>query len=245
MKTTLVAEEKNEKDLQEVLTLITDLPVGQRALLIVNCLAEHGDSKFRRLYEYIETAGIVVAKRYLQRSYGLITTLKDREATRLAFLSCIQSLLASRNFAAVDLFLELHGENGRVRFFDQWVSSDTIGRQLREIPGNERLRLVYNTSCFGDSHSPALIYGGFKVSVGSLKVNANAATEYPAFCRLWSDHGLGRKRGMTVEDVLRRADRTLSRLVQDRVTSSYFKNVNSRKIIQGDGTVSIKSNPAQ
>jgi hypothetical protein len=227
------------------MTLITDLPVGQRALLIVNCLAEHGDSRFRRLYEYIETAGIVVAKRYLRRSYGLITVIKDREATRLAFLSSMQSLLANTNFAAVDLFLELHGENDRVHFFDQWVSSDIIGRQLRQIPGNERLRLVYNTSCFGDSHSPALIYGGFKVSVGSLKVNANAATEYPAFCRLWSDHGLGRKRGLTVEKVLRRADRNLSRLVQDKITSSYFKNVDSRKIIQGDGTVSIKSNPAQ
>lgn len=225
--------------------MITDLPVGQRALLIVNCLAEHGDSRFWRLYEYIETAGIVVAKRYLHRSYGLITTLKDREATRLAFLSSMQNLLVNRNFAAVDLFLELHGENGRVHFFDQWVSSDIIGRQLRQIPGNERLRLVYNTSCYGNSHSPGLIYGGFKVSVGSLKVNANAATEYPAFCRLWSDHVLGRKRGLTVENVLRRADRTLSRLVQDRLTSSYFKNVDSRKIIQGEGTVSIKSNPAQ
>jgi hypothetical protein len=222
-----------------------DLPVGQRALLIVNCLAEHGDSRFRRLYQYIETAGIVVAKRYLRRSYGLITTLKDREATRLAFLSCMQTLLTSSNLAAVDLFLELHGENGRVHFFDQWVSSDTLGRQLREIPGNERLRLVYNTSCYGNSHSPALIYGGFKVTVGSLQVNANAATEYPSFCRLWADHGLGLKRGLTVENVLRRADRNLSRLVQDRITSSYFKNVDSRKIIQGDGTLSIKSNPAR
>lgn len=223
----------------------TDLPVDRRALLIVNCLAEHGDTRFRRLYEYIETAGIVVAKHYLHRSYGLITALKDKEATRLAFLSCLQRLLASRSFAAVDLFLELHGENGRVHFFDQWVSNDTIGQQLRELHGNERLRLVYNTSCYGNSHSPALIYGGFKVSVGSLKVNANAATEYPAFCRLWSDHGLGRKRGLTVNNVLRRADRNLSRLVQDKVTSRYFKDVDSRKIVQGDGSVSIKSNPVQ
>ena len=245
MKTTLITRMYSRKDLQEVMTLNTDLPVGQRALLIVNCLAEHGDSRFRRLYEYIETAGIVVAKRYLRRSYGLITTLKDREATRLAFLSCIQNLLASRNFAAVDLFLELHGENGRMRFFDQWVSSDILGKQLRATTGNKRLRLVYNTSCYGNSHSSALIYGGFKVSVGSLKMNANAATEYPAFCRLWSDHGLGRKRGLTVENVLRRADRPLSRLVQDRITSSYFKNVGSRKIIQGDGTVNIKSNSVQ
>jgi hypothetical protein len=225
--------------------LSTDLPVGQRALLIVNCLAEHGDNRFRRLYEYIEAAGIVVAKRYLGHSYGLIATLKDREATRPAFMSCMQGLLANRNFNAVDLFLELHGENGRVHFFDQWVSSDALSKRLSEIPGKERLRLVYNTSCYGNSHSPALINGGFKVSVGSLKVNANAATEYPAFCRLWSDHGLGRKRGLTVDNVLRRADRNLSRLVQDRVTSRYFKNVDSRKIIQGDGTLSIKSNPIQ
>jgi hypothetical protein len=227
------------------MTLITDLPVGQRTLLIVNCLAEHGDSRFRRLYEYIEAAGIVVAKRYLHRSYGSITTLKDREATWPAFMSCMQNLVANRNITAVDLFLELHGENGRVHFFDQWVSSNTLGKQLRETKGNERLRLVYNTSCYGNSHSPALIDGGFKVSVGSLKVNANAATEYPAFCRLWSDHGLGRKRGLTVENALRRADRNLSRLVQDRVTSRYFKNVDSRKIIQGDGTLSIKSNPVR
>ncbi len=44
---------------------------------------------------------------------------------------------------------------------------------------------------------------------------------------------------MPAEEVMRRADRLLLRLIQDRVAGHYFEDVDSKKIIRGDGAVTI------
>ena len=216
---------------------------GSRVLLIINCLAEHGDNRFRHLYRFIERAGISVARRYLDSNYGLITVLKDQEATRAGFLSLLGILATDQRIKALDLFFQLHGLEGKARFYDQWVLSSRLNREIRQLIKRDCLRLLYNTSCYGDSHSDDFLEAGFKVSVGPLKVNANAATEYPAFCRLWSGRGFCRSREISLTEVIRRADRPLPRFVQDRIAGHYIDNVDSKKIVRGDGAVTIKTMP--
>ncbi len=219
------------------------VPVERRALLVLNCLAEHGDARFRWLYEYIELAGVGVARRFLKRHYRAIYALQDKEATRLEFLSLLQSLTADYHNEAVDLFFQVHGKPGRVRFFDQWVSTHMLGEYIRRTAVPNRLRLVYNLSCYGDSHSPGFLNAGFRVSVGARKINANAGTEYPVFCRAWHGKTFGRPDGSVVNYIMRRADRTLPRRIQDRIASRYFNDVDSEKLIRGDGNISIYSMP--
>jgi hypothetical protein len=211
----------------------------RRALLIVNCLAEHGDSRFRWLYGYIESAGVVVARRLLGRHYRTIVALQAEAATRVEFLSCLQNMSSDRANDAVDLFFQVHGKPGLARFFDQWAATSRLAEDIRIPAARGRLRLVYNLSCYGDSHSADFLKAGFRVSVGSRLVNASAGTEYPLFCRLWSGRGPGRKTGMPISEVLSRADRLLPRRIQDRVASRYFSDVDSKKIIWGNGTVTI------
>jgi hypothetical protein len=215
----------------------------ERVLLIVNCLAEHGDERFQYLYQFIEKTGISLAKRYLGHHYRSIITLKDQEANLSRFLSCLSNLADDPRNLALDLFLQLHGLKGEVRFFDQWVLTSRLSEEVRQVVKRDCLRLVYNTSCYGDSHSIDFLRAGFKVSVGPLKVNANAATEYPAFCRRWRGSRLIRSREMPVAEVVRRADRTLPRLIQDWVAGHYFKDVDSNKVIRGDGMVTINTMP--
>ena len=215
----------------------------ERVLLIVNCLAEHGDERFQYLYQFIEKTGISLAKRYLDHHYRSIITLKDQEATLPRFLSCLSNLVDDPRNLALDLFLQLHGLKGEVRFFDQWVFSTELARDIRLLVKRDCLRLVYNTSCYGDSHSDDFLKAGFKVSVGSLKVNANAATEYPIFCRRWPKRKFSGKKEIPVAEVVRRADRTLPRLIQDWVAGYFFENIDSKKVLRGDGMVTINTMP--
>lgn len=213
----------------------------QRVLLVVNCLAEHGDSRFRRLYEFIELAGIDLARRFLGAHYREISTLRDKQVTWPGFLERLNKLGSKRGIEAVDLFFQLHGEAGRVRFFDRWVSAVEMGKEIKGAVDAEKLRLVYNLCCYGDSHSAAFLNAGFKTAIGALKVNTSAAVEYPLFCRHWPGAGSASKEPMPISEVLRRSDRPLPRLVQDLIAKRYFNDADSIKILKGSKTTNINS----
>lgn len=211
----------------------------KRILVVVNCLAEHGDRRFRRLYEFIELAGMDLARRFLGAHYREINALRDKEVTWSAFLERLQKISSRQGIEAVDLFFQLHGERGRVRFFDRWVSTVELGGEIRKVTSPGRLRLVYNLSCYGDSHSAAFLNAGFKTAIGALKVNTSAAVEYPLFCRLWPGTGRPPQEPLTVSEVLRRADRPLPRLAQDFIARRYFSDADSKKILKGNSTLTI------
>ncbi|MBW6464373.1 MAG: hypothetical protein K0B84_09370 [Firmicutes bacterium] len=213
----------------------------KRVLLVVNCLAEHGDSRFRWLYHFIETAGAEIAKRFLTRHYRCIYFLRDQRATLAAFLNIVNKLSLDSSTEALDLFLQLHGEPGRLHFYDQWVSARRLRAEIKRVVNRDCLRLVYNTSCYGDSHSADLLKAGFKASVGSRRVNANAASEYPIFCRNWPSARFLRKRTLTVQELVRKADLPKPRRISDRLASRYFKDVDSTKVLRGNGSITINS----
>ncbi|MBM4236318.1 MAG: hypothetical protein FJ152_07595 [Firmicutes bacterium] len=211
----------------------------KRILVVVNCLAEHGDSRFRRLYEFIELAGVDLARRFLSAHYREISALRDKEVTWPAFLERLQKISSRQGIEAVDLFFQLHGERGRVRFFDRWVSAIELGREIKKITADGRLRLVYNLCCYGDSHSAAFLTAGFETAIGALKVNTSAAVEYPLFCKLWPGTGSTPKTPLPINEVLRRADRPLPRLVQDLIARRYFGDADSKKTLKGNSTLTI------
>ncbi len=211
----------------------------KRILLVANCLAEHGDSRFRRLYEFIELAGVDFARRFLGAHYREVNSLRDNEATWPAFLQWLATTGGRQEIEAVDLFFQLHGVQGRVRFFDRWVSAAEMGSKIKKAVAPGRLRLVYNLCCYGDSHSAAFLNAGFDTAIGALKVNTSAAVEYPLFCRLWPGRGSSPETSPAIGEVLRRADRPLPRLVQDLVARRYFGDTDSKKTLKGKNTLTI------
>jgi hypothetical protein len=213
----------------------------KRVLLIVNCLAEHGDQRLRFLYQFIESAGVETARRLLERHYRQISVLRDREATHAGFLDRLKTLAEDKTIDAVDLFLQLHGEPGKVRFHDHWVSTMRLREEIKRAAGRDCLRLVYNTSCYGDTHSDDLLKAGFKVSVGARKVNASAAAEFPIFCRQWP--GAGSSKPLPVKELILKADLPKPRQVQDQLAGRYFSDVDSKKVVRGNGAVTIDMMP--
>jgi hypothetical protein len=211
----------------------------QRVLIVVNCLAAHGDSRLRRLYQFVEVAGVDLARRFLGSHYRLIDVLRDSDATWPELLKRLHIISGGGGVKAVDLFFQLHGEPGRVRFYDQWISATQIGREISRAAKPETLRLVYNLCCYGDSHSAAFLKAGFKTAVGARKVNASAAVEYPQFCRLWAGSAGRVTAPVPISEIISRADRPLPRLVQDLLARHYFKYIDSTKVIKGNSKINI------
>lgn len=214
-----------------------------RVLFLVNCLAEHGDRRLKKLYRFIENAGVDVAMRLLGSHYKVLSVLKGGEATWFGFLNRMYTLSGEQGVEAIDLFFQLHGKPDKVRFFDHWVPVMQMGQEIGNIANPGRLRLVYNLCCYGDSHSNSLISAGFKTAIGSLKINSNAALEYPSFCRLWARTGFESDPLLNISEVLRRSDRPTARNFQDFLAKRYFEDVDSRKIIRGNKLIKISDMP--
>jgi len=215
----------------------------KRVLVIVNSLAQHGSSKIRWLYKFIESAGVETAVRLLAPYYHSIYVLRDQEATCAKFLYTLNELSVNPSIRAIDLFLQLHGQPGQLHFYDYRVSTRRLQEKIKRVASRDVLRLVYNTSCYGDTHSVHLLKAGFKVAIGSRRVNASAASEFPIFCCNWPGIGLSRKKVHTVKELIDKADLPGPRRISDKLASRYFKDVDSKKVVRGDGSVTINSIP--
>ncbi len=165
--------------------------------------------------------------------------MRDSQAGSNDFIEKLKGITDNYQNEAVDLFLQLHGEPGQLQFYDQRVLTGEFAERISNALHNNCLRMLYNTSCYGDSHSEDFLRAGFRVAVGSLKINASAATEYPIFCRLWGSTGIFRKNNITVKDLLARADLAGPRWIADRLAGRYFKAVDSSKIIRGNASLTI------
>ena len=180
-----------------------------------------------------------MAVRLLGTRYRQIHTLKDSEATSINFISKLNALSYDRQNLALDLFLQLHGEPGELLFYDDKIRTTKLGALLKKKVYSHPLRLLYNTSCYGDSHSEDFLQAGFITAVGAVGINSNAATEYPLFCRLWGGGRTRRQQEMSVEKLLLKADHAGPRWVADRLAQRYFTGVDSKKVIRGNPLLTI------
>lgn len=215
----------------------------QRVLVFANYLAKPRDQaqRYRRLYEFIEASAPLVVRSTLTRHYGRIHELIGGDCTRARFVSLLQQLTGDSRTRAVDVFLQLHGlKDGRMEFAGgEQVPADQLASEVLERVTPGRLRLVYTTNCWGAPQVQALLGAGFMAGVGSVGINANAGTEFQAFCRVWST-------GVSVAEVVRRADRDVVRAAQDAVAKALgfpADEVDSKKIVHGDANVTIRTAP--
>lgn len=215
----------------------------QRILYIINCLAEHGDKRLARLYNFIELAGVDLAKFFLGSQYRSLHIIKGNEASWASFLNGFRKLKTEEKVKAVDLFFQMHGKPSAVRFIDRWLSLRKMGEELSQVADPNQLRLIYNLSCYGDSHAEMFLAAGFKASVGALKINSSAAIEYPTFCRLWAKSGIDSGKMLSLHEIVCRSDRPTVRQLQDSIAKRYFNDVDSTKVIRGNEFIKISDLP--
>jgi hypothetical protein len=209
---------------------------NQRALVIVNSLSTNYGGLWKRFYRITEVAAIATAKALLHQPYGSISVVSGTDATKDRFLAALRTAANAPGVEVVDVFLQLHGKPGTFCFFDADVSSAALRDEILSLglPAN-RLRLFYNTGCYGDSQNhDDMLAAGFIATIGSVKVNATGTAEFPLFCILW-------RFGATIQQSMRAADHGLLRIVQDGIARHVLpaSEIDSEKRIRGRGSLRI------
>ncbi len=155
---------------------------NERVLIVINEIAS---GEFDFLYSSIEGAGRALVQTILGNDYAKIVKLYDANATLAKLIAALKFEGARTSIKRIDLIVMLHGRPGRLIFHEGSKNSSAVKNQIKALNIQSKLRLVYSTACFGDSHSADFIAAGFDAAIGSKKVNANAGMEFGLLLGGW------------------------------------------------------------
>ncbi len=208
---------------------------NQRALLVISNVVTYGRGDLRWLYQFIERSGVALAKTILSPRYKIHRELIGEQATARAFVDTLATFAQDASIKAIDVIMNLHGDEKLLCFAEGAMSTNKLKDELLDLNVRNKLRMLYSTCCYGKSHADDFVAGGFKAASGALATNANAATEYPIVLTLWAT-------GKQLKDAIAAGNNSLLRIPQDRAAKAMgFEDVDSNKVIIGDGHITIRS----
>ena len=208
-----------------------------RVLIVINHLAS-GDTDY--LYRFIEQSGQGTVQATLGDDYERIVKLYGPNATLPKLTRAIRTQGARKIVHRIDLIVMLHGSPGTLYFQDGATNSSQVGTQIAALNLSSKLRLLYNTSCYGDSHSQDFIGAGFDAAIGSKKVNANAAVELPVLLSIWQfDNKLSDCLAPTIP--LTPPSDAATTVYGQAQNTSWKNDVNSTKVLRGNGQIKIST----
>lgn len=216
------------------------MPVSksQRALVLINSLSKYSTGFNKFIYSFAEGSAVNITNTVLGDDYKFITIKSKSQATKANFLAALRAAVNATGIKAVDVFLQLHGGTNTFHFYEGAVPATRLRDDILALSLPNRLRLLYNTGCYGDSQNwDEMIAAGFKTTIGSRKINTTGATEFPTFCSMWQFNA-------KVRDILAVADNPVTRATQDaaaKAFSSHLSDANSQKIIRGNTNLTIST----
>jgi hypothetical protein len=127
-----------------------------------------------------------------------------------------------------------------VFFNDVHMTSADLSARIQGLNIGAKLRLVYSTACYGDSHSRDFITAGFDSAIGGRKVVANAAVEFAPLLSLWQFNvKLSDCLAPTVPPT---GPSDAAATAYGRANNTSWKNdVDSTKVLRGRGALKISS----
>lgn len=217
-----------------------------RVLVVVSELQTHGPQNLRQLYGAIEELTQLSTSVILGDDYREVHMLKGVNATAANFKSKIQSLSRNPSIRAIDVVFSLHGSSNRVYFREGGVDMSRLLTQVTETSASmtaaqittmkRKLRMIYNLSCFGQSHNNEFRSMGFDVSVGSVGVNANSEAEYASVLTQWSF-------GWKFIDTFNATNNDVALAITDQPVRLAGIPANSKKMFAGATQLTISSDP--
>lgn len=217
-----------------------------RVLIVVSELQTRGPQNLRSLYNVIEQLTTGATAGVLGDDYSQVIYLKGGNATAAQFKSTLQGVSKLTRVKAIDVIFSLHGANNAVSFREGSVSMSSLLTQMttpsttmttNQIATMKRkLRMIYNLSCFGQSHINEFLSMGFDVAVGSIGINANAEAEYVPVLTQWSF-------GWKFRDTFNASNNDVALAIADGPVRLGGIPANSRKVISGQINTTISSDP--
>jgi hypothetical protein len=209
-----------------------------RALLVLNNTVDQGRANLRALYQFLEASGDAVARSICGPHYQAVRSLNGSAATLDGFCQALKDLAGASGIKAVDAIVNMHGSPGVLWFAGaaSGVDMATLRNRLMALGLAGKLRLLYNTSCYGASHAPAFCDGGFNAVIGARKVVCNSASEYPLLLKGWTS-------GVGLCAALAPAQAAPLREPMDQYAREHrdFPDADSFKTIKGDEALAIGS----
>ena len=227
------------------------VPASARGLIIITELDSTGIPEISGLYRTLEdlTIGIPTLPG-IRNSYADIVTLRNGTATMAHLRHQMRRMAARNDIRAIDVILALHGADNKLRFRDEAVTMQNMQTFMNEgtpevvARTKGKLRLIYNTSCFGASHRAAFRNIGFDVVIGSVGVNANSEVEYPSFLGLWNSNNSVAASMIPSNNPVTLAVTDGPLVATGNFLNNFLKKVNSKKLFSGNTAIRI-STPAQ
>lgn len=210
---------------------------NERVLIVINHIAS-GDTDY--LYRFIEEAARGTVQATLGDDYAKIVKLYGANATLAKLIAALKNQGAKNSIKRIDLIVMLHGSPGKIIFEGGSENSSVVKNQIKALNIQTKLRLVYSTCCFGDSHSADFIAAGFDSAIGSKKVNANAAVEFGPLLSLWQfDFKLSDCLAPTIP--LTPAADAAARAYGQTADTSWKNKVDSTKVLCGNPNLKIST----
>lgn len=225
-----------------------NIGIDQRAMIIISDLDTHGRDQLAPIYRIIEKNAVSQAKKHLANQYRYFVILDGKNATLENYKNILFTLSHKKEILAIDTIVGLHGNPDKLYFFEKSYATNVIST---EILNNEthaqseiallksKLRMFYNLSCYGKSMNDDFFELGYKISIGSIAVNANAEIEYAYVLKKFA-------LGETIEESFAHpnSDRMINLADKPvRLLGGFLKDTNSKKEFLGDKKLTINDLP--
>ena len=209
-----------------------------RELLLVINLVDHGQEKWKWLYQWLDVNAEVYTNLTLTPFYNRITVLKGLAATCHTFVEQIALIAKQPHVGALDVILHLHGDRGKLLFADGTVSTHSLRDAIKLKNVRDRLRLLYSVACYGETHAQDFVDAGFSTASGARGVNANSTHDYPTQLALWTS-------GSYYKTAVQQGNNPALRMMHDNLARHHgFPQANSEKFIRGKQYTRITSRAA-
>ncbi len=211
---------------------------AERVAVVVVELATHAPQDRRWFYEWVEAGAQAETKNRIVPIYGRVELLTGAKATLARLNAVLGQAATSTKVKAIDVFINLHGSDGALTFFDGTHAVSSIRDKINSIKGvREKLRAFNSSACYGATHVKDLLGAGFKVASGARRVNANGGYDFHTFLSAWGNNEAyfsAQEKGN---------DPKWIKFYDDMAIKWGLSDVDSYKLVEGKSDLTISAEP--
>jgi hypothetical protein len=216
---------------------VVSVPKEQRDIVLFLANLAPSEDPEKSFYEFVSFAAESLGLGFLQPNYRAVHLVKGKNATFDALASRLNTAASNATVKAVDLIFVTHGMTDKVQFSDGKKSMEDVKQAiLSKLSASDRakLRMVFSTACFGQTHRDEWMGAGFNVASGSRLIYADSGTSYPAFLTAWTT-------GQSFAAAVKAANDSDPLRLQDQAgkTLGFGTQIDSVRLVGGNGDLKI------
>jgi hypothetical protein len=167
----------------------TPVTKAQREVVVFSPGLAQGTALEAAFYDFVEFNAIALATATLGTRYNALHIVRGAAATRAGLANTLNEITSRATIRAVDLVFITHGATDEVLLADDRWTIGEVRDRIRAgltLADRAKLRVVFSTACFGESHRTAWREAGFKTVSGSREIYADSASSYLPFLSSWA-----------------------------------------------------------